>query len=230
MICPVCGKEHDRRKYCSVKCRNKRNNTVNAEYQKEYWRSHKKEMGEHQKKFRESHKEQELLRQKEWRENNKEYESSRKKEYRKIQKEKYGIPDQFGRKTQKLLRGIIEEILGYPIEEEVYFNWCRNPETNYMMPIDLFVPQLNLIVEYNGQQHYSPLSFDTLKNTDHFKVMTNFIKRKRLDKLKQGLILENGYNFLIVPYWENLSITNIRTMLSERVINLERFKHGTDTT
>lgn len=38
--------------------------------------------------------------------------------------------------------------------KEQSFSDCRNPRTNYLLPFDFFIPELNLIIEYDGEFHY----------------------------------------------------------------------------
>lgn len=223
-ICPICGKEHNRRKYCSDECRQKRNYLVSKEYQIDYWKNNRERQREIQKSSRERNKDIELERQKQWREENREYEKQRKKEYRKNIKEKYNIPDKKRGKNQKMLKAILEEVLLAKVEEEVYFDFCRNPDTGYIMPVDLYVPSLNLIVEYNGEQHYEPVSFNRWSDTNVVDVMSEFFNRKKMDLLKMNLIINNGYNFLIVPYWEKLSVENLTRLLQSDVINNESYR------
>ena len=38
------------------------------------------------------------------------------------------------------------------------FNWCKNPETNKYLPFDFYIPDLNLIIEIDGDQHFEQVS------------------------------------------------------------------------
>lgn len=52
----------------------------------------------------------------------------------------------------------------------------KNPKTNYYLPFDIFIPDYNLFIEIQGQQHYVKVnwfndddSFEELKNRDKIK-------------------------------------------------------------
>lgn len=40
------------------------------------------------------------------------------------------------------------------IEDQVRFDWCRNPETGRHLPFDISIPSHRLIIEVDGRQHY----------------------------------------------------------------------------
>lgn len=180
------------------------------DYQKEYRKENRELYRESHKKWREKNLEYEKQRQKEYREKNKEKERLRKKKYRADQKLKYNIPDRFGGKTQALTKGMLEEITGLKAQEEVPFEWCRSYKGN-IMRVDMYFEELNLIVEYNGQQHYKPIKFGGTMS----EAWRKFLRQRKRDELKYKLIKENGYRLLVVPYWEAISINNLTKLLSE---------------
>lgn len=78
-------------------------------------------------------------------------------------------------------------------KKEIYecqktFAWTNPNRYRY----DFFIPRLNLIIEYNGSQHYiySPFFKKTLE------------EQKEIDIRKKRLALNNGYNYLIISYKE----------------------------
>jgi hypothetical protein len=178
------------------------------EYQAEYRKNNRDKYRDANKKWRENNADKEKERQRKYREENREKERERKAKYRAEQKLKYGVPDRFGGKTQALLRGILEEILRESVEEEKSFEWCKS-QKGYYMRVDIFFPTLNLIVEYNGPQHYKPVKFGGTRLESCLKYRA---QRKR-DEFKYQLIKEHGYTLLIVPYWESVTKRNITKLL-----------------
>lgn len=73
-----------------------------------------------------------------------------------------------------------------------------NPETNYPLPYDNEVPEIKLIIEVNGSQHYKPAAIFYKKYGD---IQKAFEHRQYLDKLKKQYALNNGYHFLEIPYY-----------------------------
>lgn len=86
-------------------------------------------------------------------------------------------------------------------EEEKHFEWMP-PYTKY----DFYIPEKHLIIEFHGEQHYSFVS--------HFyKTLEEWRKALDRDKIKQEKALENGLNYLIIPY-------NFQNRLKEILDNL----------
>lgn len=59
---------------------------------------------------------------------------------------------------------------------------------------DFFVQEYNLLIEFNGIQHYQPIPF-FLKNR-------TFKEQQESDIFKKEKAIENGYNFLVIKYDE----------------------------
>lgn len=57
---------------------------------------------------------------------------------------------------------------------------------------DFFLPDYNLIIEYHGKQHYTPV--------DIWGGVEGLKKRKSVDRFKKSLALSNKYNFLAIHY------------------------------
>lgn len=80
------------------------------------------------------------------------------------------------------------------IEEQI-FSWSSNSKFRY----DFYLPEVNLIIEYMGEQHYKEVRFfhDTL------------VERQQHDKIKEQEAREQGINYLIIPYTEFKNIEQI---------------------
>ena len=60
---------------------------------------------------------------------------------------------------------------------------------------DFYIPDLNLIIEYNGIQHYQPISFGKYANNDPI-IINNFIKQQQRDEYLRIYCENNGIELL----------------------------------
>lgn len=74
---------------------------------------------------------------------------------------------------------------------------------------DFFIPDKNILIELNGQQHYK------FHNLFH-KNRNDFLKQKHHDWLKRKYAKDNGYDLLVIPYWD---FKNISYILEENLRN-----------
>lgn len=80
--------------------------------------------------------------------------------------------------------------------QEYWFPDCRdiNP-----LPFDFYLPQLNVIIEFDGIQHF--------KDTNYF--IYSFEKNKMHDKIKNDYCALNNIELIRIPYWDINKIDNI---------------------
>lgn len=78
----------------------------------------------------------------------------------------------------------------------------RNPMTNTLLRYDIEIPDLKLIIEVNGLQHYEICGF-TYMTANHYGTSPKeeFEKYQYRDKYKMEYALNKGYYYLIIPYW-----------------------------
>ena len=77
------------------------------------------------------------------------------------------------------------------------FQDCINPKTNRKLLYDFYLPEHNMLIEYNGIQHYHHNIFfhrpkHTLEDQQH------------CDSIKQQYALSHGYRFLVIKYTDNI--------------------------
>ena len=60
---------------------------------------------------------------------------------------------------------------------------------------DFFVPDQNILIEYQGIQHYEPI--------DYFGGNSAFERQQKHDKMKANYAKDHGYNLIAVPYTED---------------------------
>lgn len=82
---------------------------------------------------------------------------------------------------------------------------------------DFYLPQYNLFIEYDGEQHYKPVRYH---GNNIEKNMRVFNKTQEYDRIKNKYCEENDINLLRIPYWEKenieIIINNCLQRLSEK--------------
>lgn len=66
---------------------------------------------------------------------------------------------------------------------------------------DFYIKELNLIIEYDGQQHFEPV--------EKFGGQEAFKRTQYRDSIKNRYCLENGINLIRIPYWDYKNIEKI---------------------
>lgn len=59
---------------------------------------------------------------------------------------------------------------------------------------DYYLPDYNLLIEYQGQQHYSAQTF--------FGGEEKFKQQKKYDNIKKEYCKKHGYKLIEIPYWD----------------------------
>ena len=62
----------------------------------------------------------------------------------------------------------------------------------HLLSYDFYIPDQNILIEYQGQQHYEPV--------DYFGGGSKFKLQQKHDKLKSDYAKDHGYNLIAVPY------------------------------
>ena len=70
------------------------------------------------------------------------------------------------------------------------------------LKFDFYLPKYNLLIEYNGRQHYNFISFFD-------KTRKDFLESRHRDWLKRKYAKHNNINLLTIPYWEFNNLENI---------------------
>ena len=73
------------------------------------------------------------------------------------------------------------------------------------LPFDFYIPSLNTIIEYDGEQHY--------KIIKKFGGLEGFIDRKIRDTIKNIYCQQNNIKLIRIPYWDYGNIENILSQL-----------------
>lgn len=79
---------------------------------------------------------------------------------------------------------------------------------------DFYLPDYNLMIEYDGQQHYMPVNF----GENDTKLMEEKLKeRQHKDQVKNNYCKINNINLLRIPYWDKQNIDIIITSYLQRL-------------
>ena len=100
-------------------------------------------------------------------------------------------------KGNKKIKDILDKFNIYN-KPEYKFKDCKFKKR---LPFDFYLPDYNLIVEFDGIQHYEIV--------EHFGGYDGFITRKIKDTIKNIYCQENDIDLLRIPYWEFDNIENI---------------------
>lgn len=86
----------------------------------------------------------------------------------------------------------------------------------YKQPLfcDFYLPNYNLVVEYDGHLHFEPVEYMGGQKT--------FEKTQNRDAVKNKYCLENDINILRIPYWHYLEIEMIISKYIDKIISGEK--------
>jgi very-short-patch-repair endonuclease len=122
--------------------------------------------------------------------------------------------------VKKLIKLFSQLNLRY--EEEKIFSNFKN-SSNYHYPYDFFIPSLNLLIEFDGEQHFKE------KNKGYFKTKY-FSQLKTNDKIKNNYVRQNNLNLIRISYKTlkkiDLNILNeilINSKLDEGSSTIEKY-------
>lgn len=99
--------------------------------------------------------------------------------------------------------GIVLDELGVNYIMQKKFKECRDIKP---MPFDFYIPDFDVIIEYDGIQHFKPI--------EKFGGIDELINTRRRDKLKDTYCDENHIDLIRVPYYE---YNEIETIIKRRL-------------
>lgn len=91
------------------------------------------------------------------------------------------------------IRKFLEEHKIY-FEQEKRFENCKAKK---MLPFDFYLPDYNLIIEFDGQNHYFDIGYGTHERTLLY------------DEIKNQYCKNNNIDLLRIPYWEGHDMEKI---------------------
>lgn len=87
-------------------------------------------------------------------------------------------------------------------EEQKRFKECID---KYSLPFDFYLPKYNILIEYQGIQHYQPVG--------EFGGHEAFLMQQRRDNIKREFCKDNNIKLIEIPYWEK----DIEKFLVEKI-------------
>lgn len=122
-----------------------------------------------------------------------------------------GCPACLSNKMSSGERRIFKVLNDYNIvfEQQKSFDDCKNPDTNRRLKFDFYLPDYNMCIEFNGQQHYEKTSFNKkLKETE--KVLQEKLdKQKKRDEYKRQYCKDKGIILLEISYLQQKELEDI---------------------
>jgi hypothetical protein len=113
--------------------------------------------------------------------------------------------------SERICRALLERMTGVPFPK-VRPRWLKNGRGR-QMELDGYALSLELAFEYQGHQHYQPVSFFH-SNPEKFK------QRQEDDECKRRLCLEHDVTLLEIPYY--VPHDNLQEHLAEKLVRLKR--------
>ena len=105
-------------------------------------------------------------------------------------------------KLERYLRSI-----GLDVKMEYRFDNLRSK------PFDIYLPELNIVIEYDGEQHFKPKYG-----------IESFMAQKRRDSEKNDFMINNNISFFRINYLKKKFITDIaQGIIEERSTTIEKF-------
>ena len=95
--------------------------------------------------------------------------------------------------TEIKLTIILEDIFGKSEVVTAFHPIWAESTKGVLLEYDIFIPERNLLIEYNGEQHYKFSRF-------FHKKAINYLTQLQRDKRKKKLAEKNGYRLVIIKY------------------------------
>lgn len=89
---------------------------------------------------------------------------------------------------------------GVRFVEQKIFSKCK--DKNYL-PFDFYLLDYNVLIEFDGEQHYSVVRFNGMNQQD---AENNFITIKKHDEIKTQFCIDNNIPLIRIPYTERGNI------------------------
>ena len=95
-------------------------------------------------------------------------------------------------------------LIGIEFEYQKRFNKCKDIG---VLPFDFYLSQHNLLIEYDGEQHFFPVPFSK-------RYIEDFKHTQRRDKIRNEFAKKNKIGLLRIPYTE---FKNIERLLENEI-------------
>lgn len=106
------------------------------------------------------------------------------------------------RKSEGRIEDIIKSLNIYFIKQYKIFDRYK---------VDFFIPSKNIVVEYNGEQHYRVVNFCG----DMDRSLKKFQQQQERDSKVRNYCLKSGIKLLEIPY--NMNITDVKSIIINEI-------------
>lgn len=104
---------------------------------------------------------------------------------------------------EKIISLLLE--MQIPFITQKRFETCVFPETNRQLVFDFYLPEQNLLIEYDGEQHFHEIKKDRY----------DFVNLQKRDAYKNQWCVDNNIPLVRIPYYDfdKLTIENMRRII-----------------
>ena len=96
---------------------------------------------------------------------------------------------------EKIISKFLTDI-NFEFVSQKMFDDCRNPKSNHKLEFDFYIPKLNILIEYDGMQHFEPVKYwGGNKRLEEVKYR---------DEVKNKYCLENNIPLYRITYKDNI--------------------------
>jgi len=92
------------------------------------------------------------------------------------------------------------------------YNDCKNKRS---LPFDFYLPKYNICIEYQGEQHYKPVTHILHKVFTIEESIIRLKKQQNHDKIKKEYCKNNNIKLIEIPYWD---FKNIEKILNKELL------------
>ena len=119
------------------------------------------------------------------------------------------------KKTQTRLYEFVKKILpaNYEVEFDFWHQDLRFSYSNRSMQLDIWVPKLQLAIEYQGEQHFFEHWSARYRSEEYSRANLSAVQER--DEEKRLACKENGITLLEVDFTWDKKIESVKSMLSE---------------
>ena len=84
------------------------------------------------------------------------------------------------------------------------------------LPFDIYLPEYNILIEYDGEQHYIPVNFGGISDEE---AIENLKKTQYHDAIKNKYCHQNNIPIIRVPSWEKNNLEELIFSQLKQYIN-----------
>lgn len=105
---------------------------------------------------------------------------------------------------EKIISSLIQAQI--PFITQKRFDTCIFPETNRQLVFDFFLPEQNILIEYDGEQHFHEIGANDRYGYKNISIRDNF---------KNNWCKNNNIPLIRIPYTEykNINAKNIKQII-----------------